>query len=260
MAKLNQIIAIEKGIKARCLSKLTEANRLVQKPDLFNGFNKEYQPMKEDGEKFPPEIKKVQFDAEELLVNTTNSMTELIDIIARKDYTNCVSSADVVVDGVVIIPKAPVSFLLFMEKQLEDYQTLVQNMPTLDDNETWVLDNNSQLNKTEATMTHKTKKVQKPIVLYDATPVHPAQTQLITEDETIGHWKQIKMSSAMTKRKKKDLVDRAIMLKKAVMQAREAANMIDEVPDAARASAVVNFLLNKPAPIAAASSKGSATP
>ena len=43
MAKLNQIIAIEKGIKSRVYGDLTELNKAIQKPDLFNGFQKTYQ-------------------------------------------------------------------------------------------------------------------------------------------------------------------------------------------------------------------------
>ncbi len=40
MSKLNQIIAIEKGIKSRVYAGLTDLNKIVQKGELFNGFQK----------------------------------------------------------------------------------------------------------------------------------------------------------------------------------------------------------------------------
>lgn len=43
MAKLNQIIAVEKGVKSKSYSDLTELNKVVQKPDLFNGLVKRYE-------------------------------------------------------------------------------------------------------------------------------------------------------------------------------------------------------------------------
>ena len=52
MAKLNQIIAIEKGIKSKSHSEISELYKLVQKPALFNGFSKSYQANdEENGEK-----------------------------------------------------------------------------------------------------------------------------------------------------------------------------------------------------------------
>ena len=67
MAKLNQIIAIEKGIKSRIYGDVTDLHKASQKPDLFNGFAKHYQRKDEDGEDLPPEQKHVQFAASEVL-------------------------------------------------------------------------------------------------------------------------------------------------------------------------------------------------
>lgn len=63
-AKLNQIIAIEKGVKAQTYSALTEIHKAVQKPELFNGFAKTYQKVNEEGEDLPAERKRVQDEAE----------------------------------------------------------------------------------------------------------------------------------------------------------------------------------------------------
>ena len=243
MAKLNQIIAIEKGIKSRVYGEITELHKAAQKPELFNGFSKTYEKKDEDGEDLPPERKRVQFVASESLRAVARASTELMEVTARKDWTNCVAKGDVVVDGAPIIVGAPVSFLLFLEKQLTDLRTFVASVPVLDEAESWTRDENSGLYKTEATSTHRTRKIAKPIVLYPATPEHPAQTQMVAEDVIAGFWRQVKHSGAMPKPERQELADRVEKLLRAVKEAREAANVHDEVQTPAVGAAVFTYLL-----------------
>ena len=84
--------------------------------------------------------------------------------------------------------------------------------------EDWKSDPNSGLYRTEPTETHRTKKMQKPIVLYAATPEHPAQTQLITEDVIAGWWVLTRQSGAMPKPEKQRLQDRIDKLIQAIKQ------------------------------------------
>lgn len=243
MAKLNQIIAVEKGIKSRVYSEITDLDKAAQKPELFNGFVKNYQPKDVDDEGLPSERKRVQYEVGEVLRHVERLSTEYFDITARKDWTNCEARADVLVDGKGLLLRVPVSYLLFLEKQLTDMRTFVARLPVLDDGEEWNKDVNSGLFKTEATQTHRTKKVQKPIVLYPATPEHPAQTQVITEDVIAGFWSQVKHSGAMPKPEKEVLVERVEKLLQAVKQAREEANTRDEVVAPSVGTAVFNYLL-----------------
>jgi hypothetical protein len=74
---------------------------------------------------------------------------------------------------------------------------------------------------------NRTKKVQKPIVLYDATKEHPAQTQLITEDVVVGYWDTVKHSGALPAPRKKELMSRIEKLSQALKFAREKANAAD---------------------------------
>ena len=227
MAKLNQVIAIEKSVKSRATAEISELYKAVQKPTLFDGFNKAYQPIKEDEERFPPQSQRVQFNAVEVLRAAGNHLAELFDVTAQKDYANCAAVADVTVDGQVLLTAAPVTYLLFLEKQLTDMHTFVDKMPTLDPAEEWTLDQNSGTYRSKSSSTIRTKKIQKPIVLYPATPEHPAQTQLITEDETVGTWDQVRYSGAIPEPRRKELLARIVKLSKAVKFAREAANDTD---------------------------------
>lgn len=227
MAKLNEIVAIEKGVKSRIESELTEMHKSSQKPQLFTGFVKTWRKRLEQEEDFPQEQQKVQLRASELLTRAGKILTELFDVEATKDYANCYANADIIVDGIMLIEKAPVPYLLFLEKQVNDLRKYVDTLPALDEADDWLDDPNTGLHKTIPIATHRTKKVQRPIVLYDATEKHPAQTQLITEDITIGYWDTIKHSGALPLPRKQLLLERIEKLSRAVKSAREAANTAD---------------------------------
>lgn len=222
--RLNQVIAVEKGVKTRTQQEITQAYHLAQKPVLFNGFTKTYEAIKDGGENFPPENKLVEVKVPALLTKIRKNMAELFDITATKDWANCSAKADIVVDGTVLVADVPATHLLFLEKQLVDMATCVKTLPVLDPTEAWNLDNVSNTYKTMAIQTIKTKKIQKPLVLLAPTDKHPGQAQLITEDETVGNWNNIKMSGAITEQDREALVLRVEKLIKAVKFARETAN------------------------------------
>src|SRR3954467_9847682 len=119
MAKLNQIIAVEKGIKSESLRDLTDAHQLLQKPALLSGISRTYRPKDEEGEQLPPESTRVQVKAEDIIRETTAILTRLFDVTATKDWTNCRARADVVVDGQTLLhhSQVPATYLLFLEKQ-----------------------------------------------------------------------------------------------------------------------------------------------
>ena len=55
MTRLNQIIAVEKGVKSRSFQELTDAHHALQKPALLSGISRTYRPKDEEGEQLPPE-------------------------------------------------------------------------------------------------------------------------------------------------------------------------------------------------------------
>src|SRR5215472_1153711 len=107
MAKLNQIIAVEKGVKSQSFQELTEAHQALQKPTLLAGIARTYRPKDEEGEQLPPESTRVQLKAEAVIAQTTESLTRLFDITATKDWANCKAKADVVVDGQTLLSAVP---------------------------------------------------------------------------------------------------------------------------------------------------------
>lgn len=222
--KLNQVIAIDKGVKSRVYGDITKMDKTSQKPALFEGFAKDYEPLSEDEQQFPPEKQRVQQRADALIKVAGVKLTELFDITATKDFANCVAKADVSVDGAVLVEAAPATYLLFLEKQLNDLHKFISNMPVLDPSYDWNQDVNSDLYKTEALKTAKTKKTTKPLLLAAPTEHHPAQTDKITEDVIVGYWKSVKLSGALPNPRKEQLLERVVKLRDAVKMAREEAN------------------------------------
>jgi hypothetical protein len=224
MAKLNQIVAIEKGIKAKTYGELTQAHHALQKEDLLKGLTRTYRPIDEEGEKFPAESKKVQIKADDIIKDTAEILTKLFDVTATKDYSNCTAAADVVVNGKVLVKKAPVPFLLFLEKQLVDIMTFVKKLPVLDPTMDWRWDDTRGCFCTEPVDTTKTKKVPKNHVKAAATDKHPAQVDVFTEDVVVGYWTKTEFSGALPQMRVNELVQRVSDLQAAVKFAREEAN------------------------------------
>jgi hypothetical protein len=225
--KLNQILAIEKGVKNRVTSNVTKLYHAAQKPVLFDGFSKQFRPKAEDGETFPPEQKEVQFKADTVLKSVRKNLVELFDVTATKDFANCEARADVEVNGEKVLENVPVTYLLFLEKQIDYLGSVIDAIPTLDTSLRWNKDENQGTFVSDAQTTHKTKKVEKPIVMYDATKEHPAQTQLVISDEVIGHWDTVHSSGRMQAPVKEAIQDKIVLLQQAVKQAREEANNVD---------------------------------
>ena len=227
MAQLNQIIAVEKGIKSRTFQELTEAHHQLQKPGLLSGIARTYRPIDEEGEQFPPESTRVQLKAEEVIRATAEILTRLFDNVATKDWANCIARADVVVDDVVLLEQVPVTYLLFLEKQLVDILTFVRKLPSLDPAELWTFDTSADAWATEPIQTVKTKKIPRNHVKAEATEHHPAQVEVYYEDVIVGYWRTIKYSGALPASWINETVERVEKLQKAVKFAREEANSIE---------------------------------
>jgi len=241
VGRLNQIIAVEKGIKSRSYGELTDAHQSLQKTALLAGIARNYQAKDEDGETYPPESTRVQLRAEEVLRQTAATLTRLFDVTATKDWANCTAKANVTVDGRTLIEDVPATYLLFLEKQLTDLHTLVSKLPVLDASETWVFDQAADCWATEPVQTTKTKKIPRNHVKAEATEKHPAQVEVYYEDVVVGHWRTVKFSGALPATRIKELLDRVDKLQQAVKFAREEANN-SEVTDVKVGEKVFDYL------------------
>lgn len=244
--RLNQHLANENQIKNETDKTITMLYHIAQKPDLFSGLEKFYSSLADEGgDKLPPETKKVQVVAENVLKDGATLWSRYFDYTATKDTANANAKADVVVGETILLKDMPVTTLLFLEKQLENVRTLVTHLPVLDGADNWEKDEATGHHKTKEVQTHRTKKVQKPIVKYPHSDKHPAQTEMITEDIVEGYWHTKKFSGAMTYPRKRAILDRVSLLLQAVKTAREGANGATEAPKVEVGDAIFGYLFHE---------------
>lgn len=224
MPKLNQILAIERNVKNKREDEFTKIHTDLTKADLLFGLSRTYQPLKDDGERFPSENKVVQVRVDDALKKLKAGLAELFDVTAQKDSTNCIAKADVMVDGKLLLASVPATHLLYIEKKLVDLITFIKKLPTLPQDEQWSRNDALGLWETKPAETIKTKKVEDYKVIVPATVQHPAQTAKMVEDVTVGSWKTVKYSGALSVDTVSALLERAEKLQKAVKFAREEAN------------------------------------
>lgn len=242
MPKLNQIIAVEKTVKSRSYSDLTEAHKQLQKNNLLSGISRTYRPKDEEGEVLPPESTRVQLKAEAVIKQTADILGNLFDVTATKDWANCEAKADVVIGERVLLKQVPVSYLLFLEKQLTDLSTFIRKLPILDASESWEFDPSADAYATEPLQTVRTKKIPRNHVKAEATDKHPAQVEVYYEDVTVGYWRTVKFSGALPASRVHELQNRIEKLQQAVKFAREEANSY-EVTDQKVGDKVFAYLL-----------------
>ncbi len=144
----------------------------------------------------------------------------------------------------VLLKQVPVSYLLFLEKQLTDLNTFIRKLPMLDTSESWTFDPSSNAYATEPVQTLRTKKIPRNHVKAEATDKHPAQVEVYYEDVTVGYWRTIKFSGALPAQRITEMTNRVQKLQQAVKFAREEANEY-EVSDQKVGERIFAYLLEQ---------------
>lgn len=224
VSRLSHVVAVSKSVKSQALTTLTNAHHKLQRVDGLKGLSRKYQPLSDDEHQKPAESTRVQVTATEVIAEIQKDLVRLFDVTATQDYGNTEAHANVAVDGLILVYDAPVSYLLFLEKQLVDLATFIKKLPTLDPSESWSLDAASGHYRAEPVKTVSTKKIMRNHVKAEATDKHPAQVEVYYEDAPVGHWETVKFSGALPATRVKELSDRVAKLQEAVKVAREEAN------------------------------------
>ena len=222
--QLNQIVALEKGVKSRSYADFTAAHHQLQKAPMLSGISRTYKPKDDEGEQLPPESTRVQVRTTEVFKEAQVALTRLFDVTLTKDVANGTAKANIVVDGTTLAADVPVTYLLFLEKQLNDLLTFVNKLPVLDAAETWSYDEATDAYATAPTQTTRSKKVPRNHVKAEATEKHPAQVEMYFEDVLVGYWTTVKFSGALPQARVNELKVRVVTLSEAVKIAREEAN------------------------------------
>lgn len=227
--KLNQAIALSRGVRANAQKALTTAYHEIAKAPQFAGITKTYSPRDEEGEKLAGEHQKVQATGERVIDDVHATLAKMYDLIGGIDLSNCDALADVMVEGNPILTNVPATHLLWLEKQLGDMRAFIGRLPTLDPQYRWSKDNDNGWYETEDRVTMRSKKVPRNHEKAPATDKHPAQVEVFYEDVVVGDWHTKVLSGALPPSRVKILLERVDILIGAVKTAREQANMNDAV-------------------------------
>lgn len=241
MTKLNQMIAIGKGVRTGAQTKFTKAYHELQKTSPMSGIARTYQPKDDEGDALPPESTRVQFTARDVLHDVGKDLSRMFDVQMTLDVANTEARADVEIDGETLIHDVPVSFLLFLEKQLIDIQTLVAKLPVLDPATAWTFSATAGNYASEPVQTTRTQKVPRNHLVAAATEKHAAQVQVYHEDIIVGTWTTTRFSGALPATEVRAMSERVTKLREAVKMAREKANSID-VADWTPGPAILTYL------------------
>ncbi len=229
MSRLHELLAVVGGKKSQAASKLTTLYHRLKTPELLKGITRTYRPRDEDGVQLPPESKRVQLHVNETLRAAHCCKAPMWDAVLSVDAGNQTASADITLEGEVLIADVPVCHLLFLEKELVDIHTFITNLPTLDPAHKWERSEEANCWATIPTETVSNKKVPKNHVLTEATKEHPAQVQMYNEDVVAGYWKTVNLSGAISEGVKAAMLYRVCTLQEAVKLARERANTTEVV-------------------------------
>lgn len=223
--KLNQVIAIIQTTKNNAAKSKTAIYHAVQKSNLFQGISRTFNPIDEDGFIYPSENQEIQEKVEDLLIKFAESNYELFDLCCTQDIANTKAKSNLKI-GNNVLSDLPVSYLLFLEKQMIDVKTFISSLPILDNSESWNYNTQYDCYTTDPKLTTKTKKIVKPVVLYEATKEHPAQVKESSEDIPEGIWKAIKLSGAISQARQNQLLQKINNIIEAIIFAREEANSL----------------------------------
>lgn len=233
MAKLHELLAVEGQLKGQAKATGTELRATFEKKrHLFEEKRVTFHPSGEGQEPKTEQQSDLQSKVPDELAWITEIWAKAMDVSYKVAVANTLARADVVLDGATILTNVPATALLELEKRLGEAQELVLAVPTLDPAKGFQLDadRGKDVYRARERSGERTKKVQQPIVLFPATPEHPAQTQLISVDIPVGRVVEQEWSGLVTPAQKGDMLSRVEALRRAVKQALTRANAV-EVPE-----------------------------
>lgn len=241
MTRLNQVIGLEKGVKAAADAALAKAQHDAQKPDLFAGLVRTYEPLDEDGYVLPSESKKVAAKVPHMVTDVRGALERLFDLTLTKDTANTVAKADIRVGDAVLARDVPVTTLLWLEKQLVSLRAFIGKLPVTDVADDWVWDPDNEVFRSATVKTMRSRKVEDFIVVVPPTDKHPAHVEKVTKDVPEGTWSTTKLSGAISPSQRDKWLAQVTAVIEAVQTAREQANMV-EVVDARMGKAILDFV------------------
>ncbi|MCP5006394.1 MAG: hypothetical protein GY941_21020 [Planctomycetes bacterium] len=246
MTKLHEILAVEADARKGAQLVLAESlHNFQQNPHLFKGHVKTTTMLDENEISPAPEIQEVSETVPSKLNYTLQHFENWLNVVYQKEEANQRATADLIVEGDILMRDVPATFLLGLEAKLLSLRSVYESIPTLQQGVQWVVDQDRPdmycaAHEIETFVTRKTIKSK---VLYEATNHHPAQIEKWAEDVRVGRSLKGVSCSMISAGDKARLIQKINVLIAAVKQARQRANEI-EIDINRNSDDLINFLLN----------------
>lgn len=230
MTKLHEILAVESDLEAVAKKVIAEGlDTFTKRQQHFFARHQSWEMLDEARKNEAPadDVHFMETTVGKKLEYVENHLIKYYDTLIRKELANQLATADLIVDGQVIAPALPVTFLLGMEKRLVQVRGLYQAIPTLPPGAEWRPADDKGVGVyvvANPEVKAKTEKTIKSKVLVPATDNHPAQIEKWFEDKIIGRSTTITWAGLITPAEKSNLLERLDNLIQAMKQARQRAN------------------------------------
>lgn len=231
-SKIHELLAVKPNREAEATTILNDhISTFRGNHALFSGRKRVFTPSAEGDQEaqdiVEEELEMVTTVAKEFKF-AMDKYAEAVDLIASIDHGNTQAVASVYVDGEVFLKDVPATFLVHLEKRINQVIRLVQSIPTADPVRGFSPDpdQGEHVLRARPIVRDRTKKIQEWITVVDATEHHPAQVKEQTRDEKIGTITTYEWSGLPTTSQKSSLINRAVKLKEAIVEARARANCL----------------------------------
>ena len=236
MTKLAQIIAVETGVKEGAAAAVAQAQaQLRSDPSAFSGMARshEYHEGWQHLPARPDERVNVKVVAEDVLAQLAADLTRLFDVTLTKETADATAKADVVVTigghPHTLIEAAPVTYLLFLEKQCDRLaQRVINAQLPLEDPSTIWQEGDAGVRRTAEYQVPSTTRQRhnwvKAEAVVEGSVGIPAQVEVFEDSTVTGHWDTVRYSGALSPARVRTLMERLAEFKRAVVSAREEAN------------------------------------
>lgn len=230
--KLHEILAVEKDLENEAKKIVNEAIvTFVKKPEHFNSHHKKlllFDDDKDQETQAAEEYKEIVTTVEQKLKYVYKAVTKYFDAIGKKEKTNQLAKADLILnDGTVLCENVPATLLLGLENKLKPILEMHGVIPTLQPGVDWEPDNSKGPNIFKAkhnSIRNKTERVPISKITVQPTKEHPAQVDKWTEDKVIGKFTQINWSGMISPADKSKKIAKVDEVIRCCKQARTRAN------------------------------------
>lgn len=225
-SQLHQLLAVETSVAANFNRDLQETLKVLSSADKFQRTVTSKTYFSEGDQRLNTmTTSDITTTVQDRLRWFKGSTIKLFDLLFQKDKTNQATGVDLKVGDFLIATNVPAVTLLMLENKLQELRKVFEASPTLPAGVMWEYDAGEGYYKAkEPSITFSTKKVTKPVVLYEATDKHPAQVKEVSEDIPVAQIKVERWAGMITSKEKADLLGRLDLLLHAVKTARQEAN------------------------------------